>query len=153
MILSLINHNVLSFDPIDSSAKIYVLPSKSLTPPREDHAPAVELYPSYWFVSVLNLIDPSETIPIAGLAFVSPAGILRAVVALTFTTLFVSGWRTKSFADEVEITFALIVVVSSTFKDPVVFNSPEVRICDDEALNEIPLPTEIDPLKILLDTV
>ena len=97
LILSLINHRVLSLAPTVSSAKIVVFPSKSLTPPKDDHDKELVLYPSYWFVSVLYLIQPSFTIPAVGLSAVVPTGIAIAVLVKTSAILPVSGATITSY--------------------------------------------------------
>ena len=68
-----------------------MLPSKSLTPPSDDHDVVAELYPSYCPLSVLNLIAPFSTTAADGLALVSPAGIIIADVVFILATLVAAG--------------------------------------------------------------
>ena len=81
----------MSFAPAVSSARIYVLPSMSLTPPREDHEVVAELYPSYWLLSVLNLIAPFCAIGDCGLSEVLPTGSTKAWVPSTLAILPATG--------------------------------------------------------------
>ena len=91
------NHNVLSLAPTVCSARMVVFPSKSLTPPKDDHDVELVLYPSYWFVSVLYLMQPSFTIPAVGLSAVLPTGIAIAVLVNTSAILPVSGATITSY--------------------------------------------------------
>ena len=86
---------MLSLAPTVNSARMYVLPSKSRTPPRDDQDDEVVLYPSYWFVSLLNLIDPSAAKPV-GLSAEVPTGITNAVFVFTFASLPAKGVISKS---------------------------------------------------------
>ena len=72
---------MLSLAPTVNSARIYVLPSKSRTPPRDDQDAELVLYPSYWFVSLLNLMDPSDAKPV-GLSAEVP-NVYRPITTLS----------------------------------------------------------------------
>ena len=88
-----------------------MFPSKSLTPPREDQEDVAPLYPSYWPLSVLNLIAPLSTIPEPGLPALSPAGITRALVASTFTVLPVAGVKRRLLPAVVLMLLLLILMM------------------------------------------
>ena len=102
------------------------MPSKSLTPPRDDHEDVVPLYPSYWLVSVLKRIDPLSTIPIDGLCAVVPDGIVIAVVAATLAILPIDGDNKILFPEEDDILLSVIISLSFTFNEFVVFKIPAV---------------------------
>ena len=75
-----------------------MFPSRSLTPPRDDHDRVLEWYPSYWLEVVLNLITPSLVIAGPGLDAVSPAGTAKPDNASTPAILPCSGLRVISLA-------------------------------------------------------
>ena len=92
---------------------MYVLPSTSLTPPREDQL--APLYPSNWTVVVLNLIDPGPAGAI-DFSLSVPAGIFKCVVELTITCFPAFGSIIRSWTD-VEI------LLSSNFNSWPIINA------------------------------
>ena len=149
--LSFINHSVLSFAPIDSSARIVVLPSKSLIPPREDHVWVSSLYPSYCLVSVLNLIAPSCASSFIGLSVSPPQGMTSAVLLVTLTSLPVNAVNTRSSVEVVETTFSASLNLSLTLNLVVDLISPLVWITPVTWLIWIRSLTLIEPVKIVFE--
>ena len=76
----------------------------------------------------MNLIDPFSTIPLVGLCAVVPAGIVIAEVVFTLATLPVDGLNKISFPEVVEISLSVIMILSLTLIESVVFNTPAVVI-------------------------
>ena len=110
-----------------------MFPSISLTPPKDAHEFVDALYPSYWLLSVLNLIEPFSTTPDGGLSLIVPEGIVIALTESILATLPVAGVNliSKFAAEEIllfEITrLSLTLRLLKVLKVPVVVISPDVE--------------------------
>ena len=69
---------------------------------------------------------PLSTIPEPGLAALSPTGIIRALVASTFTVLPVAGVKLRLLPAVVLILLLLILMISLILTVPNVLSSPLV---------------------------
>ena len=130
-----------------------VLPSKSLTPPSDDHDVVVALYPSYCPLSVLNLIAPFSTTAADGLALVSPAGMIIADVVFILAILVAAGLIriSKPERDLISLSsisiWSLLLNLSNVLTNPLVVNAPLLPtisttfVCGEDPIKKLPLFT------------
>ena len=139
-----------------------VLPSKSLTPPSDDHDVVVALYPSYCPLSVLNLIAPFSTTAEDGLAAVSPAGMIIADVVFILATLVAAGLIriSKPERDLISLSsisiWSLLLNLSNVLTNPLVVNAPVLPtisttfVCGEDPIKKLPLFTILSAVEVIL---